>query len=580
MDRRTLTALFTAALAAGVTLAAPSDASACGGLFCSGSGSQQVNQAAERIIFKKHGDGQVTAVVQILYDGPTDRFGWVLPVPSIPEVGLSSDSAFTTLQNATNPTYTLNTTVEGDCKQPIDLCFACGAADTASAPQAEGAVNNAGGIEVLDEGSAGPYDYVVIQVDTQVDDNVQNALDWLEENNYQATNAGPDLLGPYLDDGNHLLAIRLQKSSDSGAIRPIKLTFEDTHPMVPIKLTAVAANEDMGVLAWVLGESRAIPKNYKHLELNDAYINWFNPGPTYDDVISMAANEASGQGFVTEYAQPTDRLGATIYTEMDALNWNDIAEANWEGRELELLDRLVNSYSGQPADFGPGQPAWDGYNEAIDQAFANLSMSEKDMIKQCGSCAFDGEATFPEGLTSEDLITTFDDFVVGPMRETQELIDSSEYITRLYTTMSAEEMTLDPSFDFNPDLDDVSNVHTAERIIECHRSVTRSEAPWRAELPSGLVVRGEGGSTTWPFTPGDDTEMPATISVQEVETSGPGQIVRDNIEDIRVVLDTHNAAIGTPGGCGCRTTRGSAPGGSVLLLLVGMVGLGIRRRLR
>jgi MYXO-CTERM domain-containing protein len=137
-------------------------------------------------------------------------------------------------------------------------------------------------------------------------------------------------------------------------------------------------------------------------------------------------------------------------------------------------------------------------------------------------------------------------------------------------------MTLDPSFDFNPDLDDVSNVHTADRIIECHRSVTQNEAPWRAELPSGLVVRGEGGS--WPFVPGPDVEMPATISVQTVETSGPGTIVRDNIEDIRRVLDQHNAAIPTVGGCGCRTARTASPGGSILLLLVGMIGLGIRRR--
>lgn len=579
MDTRTLTALFTAALAAGVTLTAPADASACGGLFCSGSNNTQVNQAAERIIFKKHQNGEVTAVVQILYDGPTDRFGWVLPVPSVPEVGLSSDTAFTTLQNATNPTYTLNTITEGKCKNPIDLCIGC-AADSGEAVRNDAGVNNAGGIEVLDQGTTGPYDYVVIQVDTQVDDNVQRALDWLQENNYQATNAGPDLLKPYLDDGNNLLAIRLQKSTDNGAIRPIKLTFEDTHPMVPIKLTAVAANDDMGVLVWVLGEDRAIPKNYKHLELNDAYINWFNPGPTYDDVISMAANEASGHGFVTEYAQPTDQLNAQIFTESDRSNWDSIVESDWEGREMQLLDQLVTLYSpGEPNFQGnPNPPGWQGFDEAIEQAFSNLDMNQLEQVKECGSCAFGADAQLPEGLTTQDLITTFDDFVVAPMRETQDLIDSSPYITRLYTTMSAHEMTLDPSFDYNPDLDDVSNVHTADRVIECHRSVTQSEAPWRVELPSGLVVRGEGTFNGWPFTPGSEEEMPATISVQEVETSGPGTIVRDNVEDIRAVLDRHNAAIPTPGGCGCGTTNDSAPGGSILLVLVGMVGLGLGRR--
>jgi hypothetical protein len=32
------------------------------------------------------------------------------------------------------------------------------------------------------------------------------------------------------------------------------------------------------VLVWVAGESRAVTRNYKTLELNDALINWWNPG--------------------------------------------------------------------------------------------------------------------------------------------------------------------------------------------------------------------------------------------------------------------------------------------------------------
>ncbi|MDX1747153.1 MAG: MYXO-CTERM sorting domain-containing protein, partial [Halobacteriales archaeon] len=291
-----------------------------------------------------------------------------------------------------------------------------------------------------------------------------------------------------------------------------------------------------------------------------------------------------GQGFVTEYAQPTDQLNVQIFTEVDEDNWETLQVTDYEGRQLDLLDRLVELYRVAPnsGSVGPGAPvtSWQGYEEAIEQAFSSMTAAEQDRIKECGSCVFDQGATFPEGLTSEDLLTTFEDFVVAPMQETQELIDSSPYVTRLYTTMSASEMTLDPSFDYNPDLENVSNVHTAERIIECHTSITQSEAPWRAELPSGLVVRGEPGSNSWPFQPGDDREMPATISVQEVDTSGPGEIVRDNIEDIRVVLDRHNAAIPeVRGGCGCRTA-GSAPGGSLLFVLVGMVGLGLRRRVK
>ena len=66
-------------------------AHACGGLFCSATA--PVNQAAERIIFSKNEDGSVTAVVQIQYQGPSEEFAWVLPVPGIPEVEVSSEKA-------------------------------------------------------------------------------------------------------------------------------------------------------------------------------------------------------------------------------------------------------------------------------------------------------------------------------------------------------------------------------------------------------------------------------------------------------------------------------------------------------
>lgn len=578
--KKTLVALASTAAAAATMVGMPSDASACGGLFCAGGGPQAVNQAAERIIFAQHPDGQITTVVQIMYEGPTDRFGWILPVPGVPEVGLSSDAAFTSLQNATNPTYQMNTTVEGECKEPSGRLFGNGGVGFESA--SDGATNNASvnndtGVSVLDEGSAGPYDYVVIQVDAEVENNVQLALDWLEENNYETTNVGPDLIKPYLDDGKNLLAVRLQKSADSGAVRPLKLKYEDTHPMVPIKLTAVAANDDMGVLVWVLGEERAIPKNYKHLEINDALIDWFQPNAVYNQVISVAANEASGQGFVTEWAQPADQLNATMFSDQDQANWDRIRQQTWTDNEAQLVNDVIGLYANGLFDnFGVPVP-WDGLDEAIDQSFPTATAEEKKEVQRCGACAFNGSV--PEDFDPETFLMAIDDFVVAPMRETQELFDDAGYVTRLYTTLSAHEMTLDPSFDFNPDLEDVSGTNTAERIIECHKSVEQFEAPWRAELPSGLVVRGEGG--TWPFQIDGDEEMPATLTVREIGTSGDGEIVRDNLATVRQALDTHNADIPVPGerGCGCRTAN-SAPGGSILILVLGLAGMAVRRRRR
>jgi len=53
----------------------------------------------------------------------------------------------------------------------------------------------------------------------------------------------PGLLGPYLADGLHLLALRLQKGATTGLDPPIVLTYDATKPMITIKLTAVAASD-------------------------------------------------------------------------------------------------------------------------------------------------------------------------------------------------------------------------------------------------------------------------------------------------------------------------------------------------
>ncbi len=531
------TALYCASIAAFGALAFSSaDAFACGGFFCGGSGPQQVNQAAERIIFAEHGDGSVTAIVQIMYSGPSDRFAWILPVPGIPEVGLSSNVAFSALQNATNPQFQMNTTVEGECA-PNDQ-FASPTANGADAGVAEGnnVANNTNnsGVTVVDRGSAGPYDYVVIQIDGAAGDKSQLALDWLTENNFQVTDVGPDLLAPYLDENYNLLAVRLQKSSDAGAIRPLRLKYETEHPMIPIKLTAVAANEDMGVMTWLLGSSRAVPVNYKALEINDALINWFNPTSNYNDVVIAAANEASGQGFVTEYADTTADLGQVVFTTFDEEQWEFLNTRDWSNERAAMLDATMSNYVWSQNGM------WDGVREAFEKAMPNVSSEDIDTLLGCGAYCIWDSGNMPD-FEPAVLLAALDEFVVAPMRDTQELMDEFSYVTRMYTTLSAHEMTLDPSFDYNPDLAEVSNVHIAERIIECHPDILQQDAPWRVELPSGLLVRGTGNS--WPIV--QDEMMPATLSVSEIGTSGPGTVVRDNLQIIQDLLATANAIVPT-----------------------------------
>jgi hypothetical protein len=411
-----------------------------------------------------------------------------------------------------------------------------------------------GGIDVVDSGHVGPYDYTTISVRPGGDDPAADALEWLSENNYDVSALGEQTICPYLEDGMNLLAFRLSKDSDTGDIRPVRLTYDAELPMIPIKLTAVAANDNMGVMTWVLSDTRAVPANYKSLELNEAAIDWFNPNNNYNDVVNRAADEANGQGFVTEFARSTSRpIPSTnqfaepiepselIFGSNEKSQWNSTLNDDWSNQEGQLLQRTLR-YRG-----------WDGFLKVIDATVPLPSGTSAEEYANCigGAC---------NNLFSESDITDFDPQtyltqlemqVIEPMKSVQDLIDARSYMTRLYTTMSAADMTLDPVFDTNPALGDHSNVHVAERYIECgNERYTRGDAPWRVELPQGDTVFGSGNS--WPSA--SLNTMPANRSIIQERSSGQGEVVEDNTAEIDSVISRHNQEVTDEfsGGAGCQ----------------------------
>jgi hypothetical protein len=144
-------------------------------------------------------------------------------------------------------------------------------------------------------------------------------------------------------------------------------------------------------------------------------------------------------------------------------------------------------------------------------------------------------------------------------------------------------MDLDPLFDFNPDLQDATNLHNARRVIECNPTIYPWEAPSRIELEDGRVVR-LAPNSPWPFTPGDADAPPANAIVAQLSTSGPGTIVTDNSNAIDEALDEHNATVPAPngwaiaGGGGC--TLGHGRPDAVLWIGLALLGLLIRRRMK
>lgn len=517
------------ALILGASALSASPALACGGFFCSQS--QPVNQAAERIIFSQNGDGTVTAVIQILYEGPSENFSWLLPISTVPEgddIAVASDLAFTRLQQATNPAYNLTTRVEGECRSSgFNNVGASGAAGSGGGFPPSANPDVAGpGVIVAASGVVGAFDWTALQLDPALEDPAGAAIDWLTANGYDVTPGAGALLGPYLADGNYLLALKLTKGSDTGSIRPIVLTYDAELPMIPIKLTAVAANEDMGVMTWLLSDTRVVPMNYGALELNEARINWFNASSNYNDVVTAAANDAGGQGFVTEFAGASSSLAGVVWPQFEEQNWQSLRTGTY-GSFSELFDNLYANYQ-----------AYDGFWDAIRASVTLPDTLPFADFQACPSCYSEQIQFSPTGVFTE-----IEANVIKPIRDVQELLDRRPYVTRLYSTLSAADMTLDPVFTANPDLPDVSNVHTAERIIECNSTVEQFEANWRIELPQGGVIRGTPETVgSWPTAV---DSQPPNLRVLQLSDKGNGAVLADNSSEINAQLAAYNDSVMT-----------------------------------
>ena len=177
-----------------------------------------------------------------------------------------------------------------------------------------------GGVTVVEQSSVGPFDFAVLQADA-----VEPLFDWLQANDYDIPDDVMPFVEPYVEmEGDvHFVAFRLSKDRETGDIQPITLRYDATKPMIPIQLTAIATQPDLGVTVHVLGDARSVPENYLHVHINDARIDWLSGGSNYDELVTLAMDEAGGQGFTTEYAGESSVMAEMLYREgqydLDAL---------------------------------------------------------------------------------------------------------------------------------------------------------------------------------------------------------------------------------------------------------------------
>ena len=120
---------------------------------------------------------------------------------------------------------------------------------------------------------------------------------------------------------------------------------------------------------------------------------------------------------------------------------------------------------------------------------------------------------------------------------------------------------------------ELSNIHTAERIIECHEGIEEFEANWRIVLPQGGVLRGTANDFgTWPVAM---ASQPPNVRVLKLSASGPGAVVDDFSADIESGLVDYNATVprseASGGFCNVGSRGGSGTPASALTALFALL---------
>ena len=473
--------------------------------------------------------------------------------PTGVDYGLSSDTLFTDLDRNFAPSFRLITEIDPGC----DIAFggpesAAGGIDAGAAAEDDGGPN----VQVLSREAVGPYDLVVLLPET-----VQDLRAWLDENEFQIPEAADATLAPYVSMDAAFLALKLLPASDSGDVQPIRLSFSGDTPAIPIVPTSVAADPDMGILVHLLGEARAVPANYRHVLVNEAAIDWANQGQNYADVVSQAVDEAGGQAFVTDFAGPhNDRVFLETYNE-NQLN----ALRNYE-TSLDLLSYL---------SFGFARPNDTDMQRVIRSAVSVGGDLNLEEVLRCPDC-FQDQANKVR-IDVDSLIEAIDEQINAPRERLDEVFQRNVYLTRLYSTMSPHEMTIDPSFGYNRDLGDHDNQRVATRRVRCLMGQP-DFANAIIETPSGLRYRERGGENPNVIRrqAGETVrgiDIPGAQIIEEPMPAGQPEVIEDKTMEIEAI-----AGINNDGGCACDATGDSSSASLLLLSLLVLPLIRHRRR--
>ena len=357
-------------------------AAACGGLFCSQSSPSPVDQAAERILFEVLDDGSVSATVEIKYVGNPQDFSWIVPVGGTPDfVEVAGKDELQLLDSATALNFI---PPPNSCPQSgPSFNFGCAEALSAAAEGENDAVGGSG-VNVVEYPSVGPFDDIVV-----VDGGSADVLmTWLRDHDYQVTEAMRPFIEQYIVEGYSFLATRLRADATTQDMVPIRFHCPQPFPEIPLRLTAISAEPEMGFLVFIAGDARYAPRNYADVEIADADLRMGFGDPSqardnsnYFGLVSKRIDDAGGRGFVTEAV----RSGADVENAID----NVFLGSETEGASRERLREVLRQRGTITRLYARMNPEEMTEDPVFAPSGNALKPSTLDLSEQRGQCGLD-----------------------------------------------------------------------------------------------------------------------------------------------------------------------------------------------
>ena len=226
-------------VSATLSIAAPAQACACGGLVDQPGGNTSVS--SERAVLVWDGTSE-TILLRLSTSSEAVNAGLIVPTPTPATVELGDEQVFTDLAGVTAPRTEERRHLFGP-----PLLFGGGGGDGASAGGPGGA-----GVTVLGTVDLGPLRATTLSAADAV------ALEsWLQDNRYQTSPALTEAVQPYVDEGWSFVAVQLNAVGQTleGALPPIAMTFASDEAVYPMRMSS-AAEQTQQPVVYVLAEHR------------------------------------------------------------------------------------------------------------------------------------------------------------------------------------------------------------------------------------------------------------------------------------------------------------------------------------